>query len=80
MMKGDEREERIHIESARNGFVAYTFATISFWLHNIIQTGQASWSLYVMAFGPFFVFVVSVIYYHQTGLKKGLGLSVFGSD
>lgn len=80
MMNGDEREQRIHAESARNGFIAYTFAAMSFWLYKIVQTGEASWSLYIMAYGPFFVFVISVIYYNQKGLKNGLSLSRLRSD
>jgi len=75
MIKGDERENRIHAESSRNGFIAYTFVTMAFWLNQIIQTGEASWILYLMAFGPFFIFVISVIYYHWKGLDNNLSLS-----
>lgn len=80
MKQEDERENRIHLESSRNGFIAYTFAVMSFWLYKIVQTGEASWSLYIMAYGPFFVFVISVIYYHQKGLKTSLSLSSLRSD
>ena len=80
MKQGDERENRIHLESSRNGFIAYTFALMSFWLYKIIQTGEAPPDLYLVAFGPFFIFVISLIYYHQKGLKNGLSLSSLRSD
>ncbi len=75
MKQGDELENRIHLESSRNGFIAYTLATISFWLYQLIQTGEASWSLYTIAFGPYFIFILSVVYYNQKGLKDSLSLS-----
>lgn len=80
MKQGDERENRIHLESSRNGFIAYTFVTISFWLYKMIHTGEAPWNLYIMAFGPFFIFVISMLYYHQKGLKNGLSLSSLRAD
>ena len=80
MKQGDERENRIHLESSRNGFIAYTFVTISFWAYKLTQTGETPWDLYLIAYGPFFIFVLSMIYYHQEGLKNGLSLSRLRSD
>lgn len=80
MRKGDERENRIHLESARNGFIAYTFVTIGLWAYNLVQTGEASWTFYLMAFGPYFIFVISMIYYHWKGLKNSLSLSNLRSN
>jgi len=80
MEKGDERENRIHLESSRNGFIAYTFITMSFWLYKTIQTGRASWDLYIISYGPFFIFIMSIIYYHQKGLKNSLSLSNLRSE
>ena len=75
MRKGDERETRIHLGNSRNGFIAYTFVTISFWAYNVIYMDEVSWSLYLMAYGPFFIFVLSMIYYHQKGLENSLSVS-----
>ena len=75
MRNGDERENRIHLESSRNGFIAYSFVTIGLWAYTLTQTGEISWNLYAIAFGPFFVFVISMIYYHWKGLKNSLSLS-----
>ena len=80
MKQGDERDNRIHLESSRNGFIAYTATTVSFWLYQLIQAGEASWSLYAIAYGPFFIFVISIIYYHRKGLKNGLSLSSLRLD
>ncbi len=80
MKQGDERENRIHLESSRNGFIAYTLVTMSFWAYKIIQTGGSHWNLYLIAFGPFFIFVISMVYYHQKGLKNSLSLSSLRSD
>jgi hypothetical protein len=80
MKQGDERENRIHLESSRNGFIAYSFATICFWAYKMIQTGGPHWNLYLIAFGPFFIFVISMIYYHHKGLKNSLSLSSLRSD
>ena len=76
MKKGDERENRIHLESSRNGFIAYTLVTITFWAYNLIENGGfSSWSLYFVAYGPYFIYVLSIIYYHWKGLENGLSLS-----
>ncbi len=75
MKRGDERENRIHAESSRNGFIAHTFVTMSLWAHNLIYTDEVSWILYLVAFGPFFIFVTSMIYYHWKGLENSLSLS-----
>jgi hypothetical protein len=80
MKRGDERENRIHLESSRNGFIAYSLVTISFWAYKITQAGETSWDLYAVAYGPFFLFVLSVVYYHQKGLKNSLSLSSLRSD
>ena len=80
MIRGDERENRLHLESSRNGFIAYTFVTVSFWLYKLIQTEEAPLNLYFTAFSPFFIFVISVIYYHQKGLENGLSLSSLRTD
>ena len=75
MLKGDEREDRIHAESARNGFGAYTLVTMGFWLYDLNYTDEVSWSLYIMAFGPQLIFLVSMIYYYWKGLDNNLSLS-----
>jgi|GEM_PF-1754070 len=80
MKGGDERENRIHLESSRNGFIAYTFVTMSLWAYNLIYTDQTQWILYLVAFGPFFVFVTSMTYYHWKGLKNSLKLSSLTSN
>lgn len=80
MKQKDERENRIHLESSRNGFIAYSFATMSFWLYKLIQTEGPHWNLYLIAFGPLFIFGISMIYYRQKGLKNGLSLSSLRSN
>lgn len=80
MKQGDERENRIHLESSRNGFIAYTLVTTFFWAYEITQTEGSHWDLYLLAFGPFFIFVISMIYYRQKGLKNGLSLSSLRKD
>jgi len=80
MRKKDERENRIHAESARNGFISYTIVTMAFWVYNLIQTGEASWSLYAIAYGPLLIFAISMIYYRWSGLKNSLTLSNLRSD
>ena len=80
MKQGDERENRIHLESSRNGFIAYTLVTMSFWAYKITHAEGSHWDLYLIAFGPYFIFVMSIIYYRQKGLKNGLRLSSLRSD
>lgn len=80
MKQGDERENRIHLESSRNGFIAYTLVTMSFWAYKMIRMEETPWDLYLIAFGPLFIFVISMIYYRQKGLKNGLSLSSLRSD
>ncbi|WP_414838053.1 hypothetical protein ACK3SF_01480 [Candidatus Nanosalina sp. VS9-1] len=80
MKGGDERENRIHAESARNGFIAYTAVNFSVWAYNLVYMDQIQWILYFMAFGPFAVFILSMIYYHWKGLENGLSLSNLGSN
>lgn len=79
-MNGDEREDRIHAESARNGFIAYTLVTMSFWAYNLIYVDDVQWILYFVAYGPFFVFAISMIYYRWKGLENGLSLSNLRPD
>jgi hypothetical protein len=80
MRQGDKRENRIHLESSRNGFIAHTFAVLSFWIYSITRTEGPHWNLYLLAFGPFFIFVISIVYYHQKGVKNGLSLSSLRKD
>ena len=80
MRNGDERENRIHLESSRNGFIAYTFATMAVWTYTMIYMDEVYWSLYLMAIGPLMIFVVSMIYYHWKGLKNSVSLSSLRSD
>jgi len=80
MRGGDERENRIHAESARNGFIAYTAVTFGVWAYNLTYMSEIQWILYFMAFGPFSIFIISMIYYHQKGLKNSLNLSKLPSN
>ena len=79
-MNGDEREDRIHAESARNGFIAYTVTNLGLWSYSLIYMDQVDWSLYIVAYGPLLIFAISMIYYHWKGLKNSPTVSKLRSE
>jgi hypothetical protein len=73
--KEDERERKIHAESARNAFFIAVAITGALLVRETIPSGEINPELMTVFLGTQITYVVSVLYYRRKGLRNSLSLS-----
>ena len=80
MKKEDERESRIHAESARNAYFVAVLMTGAFMIYKTVQNGEVPSEMMAVFIVIQIVYAASVIYYKEKGVRDSLALSSLRSQ